>query len=112
MRYLLVVLMIALYLLNIADYTTTVYALNNIPNTLETNPLLQTPDAMFRLKVIYGTILGVTGTIAGFFFERFRQQDPSLIIDVCYFLLLLVILAVVSRFVLAIVGNISVILRF
>ena len=98
MRYILVVLMIALYLLNIADYTTTIYALNNIPNTLEANPALQTPDALFRLKIVYGTILGVISIITSSLFERLRQQDPLLFIDVCYFAMLLIIFTVIFQY--------------
>jgi|Deesub1362A_J573_1020465.scaffolds.fasta_scaffold00898_15 hypothetical protein len=40
-----------LFLLNILDYLTTIYCLENIPNAYEANPWVQTPEVMFKVKI-------------------------------------------------------------
>ncbi len=104
--------MATLYLLNLADYLTTIYALENIPIAYESNPLVQTIDAIFKAKVIYGTAIGIFGIFCSFTFERLRQHFTSKFSDACYILLLLIVSAVVFHYILVVTGNINVILRY
>lgn len=57
--YILPALILILLILNIADYLTTVYALENIPITYETNPRIPNLDVAFEVKVLYGIPIGV-----------------------------------------------------
>ena len=67
--------MTALLILNILDYLTTIYCLENIPNAYEANPWIQTPEAIFKFKILYGIPIGIAGILLAFLFERFRAES-------------------------------------
>lgn len=108
--------MALLFILNILDYPTTIYALENIPNAYETNPWIKTPDKIFKFKILYGTPVGVAGILLAFLFEelrtRYRTKVESKFIDFWYYFWLVFVLAVFIDYVLTIAGNIGVIIKY
>ena len=90
LRYPLTTLMMALFILNVIDYLTTIYCLENIPNAYEANPWIKTPDVIFRFKILYGISIGVAGILLAFSFEklgaRFRAEIESRFVDFWYYL--------------------------
>ncbi len=115
-RHPLAILMTALLILNVLDYLTTVYALENIPNAYEANPWIQTPEAIFKFKILYGTPIGIAGVLLAFSFEklrpRFRAKIESRFVDFWYYLWLVFVLVVFVDYIFAVTGNISVIIRY
>jgi len=116
MRYPLSILMLALFILNILDYLTTIYCLENIPNAYEANPWIKTPDEIFRFKILYGIPVGIAGIILAFLSERlrmkFRAKTNSRFVDFWYYLWLTFVLVVFIDYIFTVAGNVSVILRY
>ena len=112
LRYPLSILMMALFVLNVLDYLTTIYCLENIPNAYEANPRIQTPDVILRFKILYGTPIGIAGVLIGFAFDKIRIKYRSMFVYFCYFVLFAAVLAVFIKCVLAVANNIDIILRY
>jgi len=116
MRYPLSILMIALFILNILDYLTTIYCLENILNAYESNPWIKTPEEIFRFKILYGIPIGVAGILLALSFEklraRFRAKIKSRFIDFWYYLWLAFVLVVFIDYIFTVAGNVSVIIRY
>ena len=115
-RYPLTTLFTLLFLLNILDYLTTIYCLENIPNAYETNPRIKTPEAIFRFKILYGIPIGVAGIFLAFSFEklraRFRSEIESRFVDFWYYLWLAFVLIVFVDYIFTVASNVSVIVRY
>lgn len=88
--------MTALFILNILDYLTTIYALENIPSAYEANPWIKTPEAIFKFKVLYGIPTGIAGVLFAFLSEKlrakFRAEIESRFVDFWYYLWLAFVL--------------------
>jgi len=108
--------MTALLILNILDYLTTIYCLENIPNAYEANPWIQTPEVMFKSKILYGIPIGIAGILLAFLFERFRTRFKARIksrfVDFWYYLWLIFVLTVFVDYIFTVAGNVSVIIRY
>lgn len=111
-KYPLTILFTLLLLLNILDYLTTIYALENIPNVIETNPRMQTYEAMFRFKILYGIPSGIAGILAGFSFDELRSKYKLMFVRFYYLIMLAVVFAVFIHYVFVVVNNIYIILRY
>ena len=111
-KYPLATLYALLFLLNILDYLTTVYCLENIPNAYEANPWIKTPEAIFRFKILYGIPVGIAGILIGFAFDWFRMKFRSRIVYFCYFVLFAFTFAVFIHYVVTVASNIDIILRY
>ena len=108
--------MTALLILNILDYLTTIYCLENIPNAYEANPWIQTPEAIFKLKILYGIPIGIAGVLLAFSFEklrpRFKEKIESRFIDFWYYLWLVFVLVVFVDYIFTVAGNVNVIIKY
>ena len=108
--------MTALLILNILDYLTTIYCLENIPNAYEANPWIQTPEVMFKSKILYGIPIGIAGILLAFLFERFRTRFKARIksrfVDFWYYLWLIFVLTVFVDYIFTVAGNVSVIIKY
>jgi len=111
-KYPLTILFASLFLLNVLDYLTTIYALENIPNAYEANPWIKTPEAIFKFKILYGIPIGIAGVLLAFSFERIRTKIKSRFVDFWYYLWLGFVLVVFVDYIFTVAGNISVIIRY
>jgi len=115
LKYPLSILMIAFFILNILDYLTTIYCLENIPNAYETNPWIKTPEEVFRFKILYCIPIGIAGILLALLFERLRARFRAEIgrfVDFWYYLWLAFALAVFADYIFTVAGNINVIIRY
>jgi hypothetical protein len=111
-KYPLPVLMVLFYILNLLDYATTAYCLENIPNAREMNPWLQTPDVQFRFKILYGTPVWIAYFLIGLFFERIRLKYSSMPVRFCYLVMLVAVLTLVVQYLVTVVNNFLIILTY
>ena len=112
LRYPLSILMMALFVLNVLDYLTTIYALESIPNAYEANAWIKTPEAIFKFKILYGIPIGIAGVLIGFAFDKIRTKIESRFVDFWYYLWLAFVLVVFVDYVFTVAGNVSVIFRY
>lgn len=110
--YILPALILILLILNIADYLTTVYALENIPVAQESNPRVPNLDVAFKVKVLYGVPFGIGQLLLGLLMERMRLKYGFGFVYFCYFLFLVPTVAVVIQYVLVVSSNVYVILVY
>ncbi len=99
----LLTLLLALAVLNLLDYLTTVYALANVPNAYEANFELADPDLMFRVKMINTNVTIVLFLRIAVTLERFKDYDR--ITKFVYYLQLTLLLLVVGSYVLTVLNN-------
>ncbi len=111
-KYPLATLYTLLFFLSVLDYLTTIYCLENVPNCYETNPWFQTPDVMFKFKILYGVPVGVAGVLVGFAFDKIRMRYRSKPVLLGYFVLFAIIFAVFVKSCLVVANNIDNILRY
>ena len=101
------ILMALLFILNILDYLTTIYCLENIPNAYELNPWIKTPEAVFKFKILYGTPIGIA-----FSSERLRARIRSRFVDFWYHLWFAFVLVVFVDYIFTVVGNVNIIIKY
>ena len=111
-KYPLTILFTLLFILNILDYLTTIYCLENIPNAYEANPWIKTPEAIFRFRILYGIPIGIAGILLAFLSEklrtRFRAEIEPKFVDFWYYLWLAFVLIVFVDYIFTVAGNIGV----
>lgn len=110
--YILPVLILILFILNIADYLTTVYALENIPVAQESNPRVPNLDVAFKVKILYGVPFGIGQLFLGLLMERIRFRYDFAFVYFCYFLFLMPTVAVVIQYVWVVITNFHIILVY
>ncbi len=110
--YILPALILTLLILNIADYLTTVYALENIPVAHESNPRVPNLDVAFKVKVLYGVPIGIGELLLALLMEKIRFNYGFAFVYFCYFLFLVPTTAVVIQYVWVVTSNVYVILVY
>ena len=111
-KYSLPVLMVIFYILNLLDYATTVYCLENIANAREMNPWFQTPDMVFKFKILYGTPIWVVYFFIGMFLERMRLKHSSVFVRFCYYAMLVAVVSVLIQYLFTTANNFLIILTY
>lgn len=110
--YILPALILILFILNTADYLTTVYALENIPVAQESNPRVPNLDVAFKVKILYGVPFGIGQLFLALFMERMRFRYDFAFVYFCYFLFLVPTVAVVIQYVWVVTTNFHIILVY
>jgi|GEM_PF-4086434 hypothetical protein len=106
------VFMVFFYILNLLDYSTTVYALNCIPGAYETNKWIANSEDAFRVKILHGTPIWIVYFFIGIFLERVRIKCDSMFIRFCYFLMLVPVILVVVQYFVTVASNFMIILTY